>query len=172
LERRLLERCGDVAGDARRGGVRVGLLAALNGYESLSFWHALLRDLGFSVLVALRDGEEPSAEGLETIPSESVCRPAKIVHARLHALARRGADAVLMPRYARGSRCPVSSGYADAVRDSVPLVADGTVALAAPLLAAVSPEKIAAGEADRAALRAALDALAPAGASASNAARS
>lgn len=164
LERRLLERCGDVAGDARRGGVRVGLLAALNGYESLPFWHALLRDLGFSVLVALRDGEEPSAEGLETIPSESVCRPAKIVHARLHALARRGADAVLMPRYARGSRCPVSSGYADAVRDSVPLVADGTVALAAPLLAAVSPEKIAAGEADRAALRAALDALAPAGA--------
>lgn len=164
LERKLLARCGDHAGDARRGAVRIGLMNTLNAYEQLPFWHALLRALGFSVLVLVgKEGEGPYAgEGLETIPSESVCQPAKVTHERLYDLVHRGADAVFMPRYERGGHCPVVSGYAEAVRDSVPLFAEGVLPLASPLLSVVRPEKVAANPADRAELLACLAALSPA----------
>ncbi|MBX9033239.1 BadF/BadG/BcrA/BcrD ATPase family protein [Gordonibacter massiliensis (ex Traore et al. 2017)] len=164
LERKLLARFGDVAGAGPRAEARVGLMDALNAYENLPFWHTLLRELGFSVLVPRRDEGAAAAEGLETIPSESVCQPAKVVHARFYDLAGRGARAVLMPRYERGSRCPVSSCYADAVRDSVPLVHEGAVPLVAPTLGAVRPEGIARSEADRAELLASLGRIAPEGA--------
>ncbi|MBC2889684.1 acyl-CoA dehydratase activase-related protein, partial [Gordonibacter massiliensis (ex Traore et al. 2017)] len=164
LERKLLARFGDVAGAGPRAEARVGLMDALNAYENLPFWHTLLRELGFSVLMPRRDEGVAAAEGLETIPSESVCQPAKVVHARFYDLAGRGARAVLMPRYERGSRCPVSSCYADAVRDSVPLVHEGAVSLVAPTLGAVRPEGIACSEADRAELLASLGRIAPEGA--------
>ncbi|RDB61758.1 hypothetical protein C1878_10135 [Gordonibacter sp. 28C] len=161
LERKLLARCGDAEGAGPRAEVRVGLMDALNAYENLPFWHALLRELGFSVLVPQRKEGSAAEEGLETIPSESVCQPAKVAHARLYDLARRGAGAVLMPRFERGSRCPVSSCYADAVADSVPLVRTGALVLAAPTLGAVRPERIVRSDADRAALLASLGRLAP-----------
>ena len=62
------------------------------------------------------------------IPSESVCHPAKLAHMRLYDLVRSArADAVFMPCYVRGRKCPVACGYAAAVADCAPLVRDRCV---------------------------------------------
>ena len=96
---------------------RIGLITALAGFESLPFWHTLLAGLGFGIVVPeALDDERWSSAALESIPSESVCYPAKQAHPQLFSLARSGVDAVFMPRFERGRRCPVLAGYADALR--------------------------------------------------------
>ena len=99
-------------------------------------------------------------EGIGTIPSESVCFPAKLAHMRLHDLARQGVAAVFMPRYARGNRCPVTSLYASALADSVPLLRDGACQLASPELSIMKPSGLCDSDLDRAALLACLNGLA------------
>ena len=135
LEQKLLARFGDVLPGGRRGSACIGLPGVLAAYEQGPFWHTLFATLGFSLRVADDRRAEASGaarEGIGTIPSESVCFPAKLAHTRLHDLARQGVDAVFMPRYARGNRCPVTSLYASALADSVPLLRDSACQLASP----------------------------------------
>ena len=131
-----------------RGDITVGIMTTLNAYESTPFWHAFFSLLGFSVLVP---DDERSAivrdHAAETVPSESVCQPAKLSHIRYAYLVENGVDVVFMPRYERGTRCPVASGYADALRDNV-----GGSRLVTPTLCAIHPEDIAKRSQDKAAL--------------------
>lgn len=166
LERSLLARLKGCATVGPRGAVHVGLMTTFGMYEHLPFWHRLFSELGFSIIVprqGVLDGRV--GEGLETIPSESVCQSARITHRRLYDLAQHGADVVFMPSYLRNGRCPVTSGYPNAVRDSVPLVSESALFLVSPLLEAVDPKKSAVSDHDRAALFACLSELAPAGSS-------
>ena len=137
LEQRLLARYGDVNNNGERGQARIGYIDALSGYENKPFWHTLLAQLGFSVMVpdAQRASENGATrEGLESIPSESVCFPAKLSHMRLYDVARAGAHAAFMPRFNRAERCPVTSEYAWALEDSSPLTREGACPLVSPLL--------------------------------------
>ncbi|MCI8469600.1 MAG: hypothetical protein HFJ75_09005 [Eggerthellaceae bacterium] len=120
LEQALIADLGDVDAAGPRGSVAIGLMDVLEMYEALPFWHRLLSALGFSVRRAAGDGGGTS-EAWETVPSESVCFPAKLAHARLFSLRGKGCDAVLMARFDRGSHCPVTSGYADALADGAGL---------------------------------------------------
>lgn len=164
LERSLLARLKGCVATGARGAVHVGLMTSFGMYEHLPFWHRLFSELGFSIIVPSRGVLGARAdEGLETIPSESACQSARITHRRLFDLAQHGADAVFMPSYLRNGRCPVTSGYPNAVRDSVPLVSEGALVLSSPLLEAVDPKKSVASDHDRAALFTCLSELAPAG---------
>ncbi|MDO4291208.1 MAG: BadF/BadG/BcrA/BcrD ATPase family protein [Eggerthellaceae bacterium] len=158
FESALLATFGDVAQTGTRGKVRVGLMNTLEAYAYTPFWHTLLADLGFSVLVPDK-GCEQSCESAawETLPSESVCYPAKTTHVRAFNLQAKGAHAVLMPRFARNTHCPVSCSYANALIDNLPPDFPQVVA---PLLANYKPERFAEDAASRAELLRALDALA------------
>ncbi len=161
LEQKLIAACGSVRAGGSRGSVRIGLMNVMNAYEAFPFWHGLFKALGFSIIVP--DDEAASAfadEAAGTIPSESVCHPAKLAHIRYAYLVHEGADAVFMPRYERGTRCPVSSCYADVLRDNVQVDL-----LVSPLLQAIAPRGIMHRLEDRAALFQAIAPLAPAGAS-------
>lgn len=163
LEQKLLARFGDVLPGGRRGSACIGLPGVLAAYEQGPFWHTLFATLGFSLRVADDRRAEASGaarEGIGTIPSESVCFPAKLAHTRLHDLARQGVDAVFMPRYARGNRCPVTSLYASALADSVPLLRDSACQLASPELSIMKPSGLCDSGPDRAALLACLNDLA------------
>ena len=142
LEQRLLARYGNVDGNDKRGQARIGYIDALSGYENKPFWHTLLAQLGFSIVAPndQRANENGAArEGLESIPSESVCFPAKLSHMRLYDVARAGAHAAFMPRFNRGEKCPVTSEYAWALEDSAPLVREGACPLVSPLLVWPAP---------------------------------
>ena len=159
LEQGLIARLGDVRAEGPRGAVSIGLMNVMHLYENMPFWHALLEGLGFSVLVPDDDAAACHAdEAAGTIPSESVCHPAKLAHLRYAYLANAGAAAVFMPRFERSARCPVSSLYADALRDNV-----GDRLLVTPLLQSIGPRGIAKRQQDQAILFEALSALAPAG---------
>ena len=153
LEQKLVASFGDLESRGQRGHVTVGLMNTLNVYESTPFWHTLFASLGFSVLVPddaraarVRD------RAAETVPSESVCQPAKLSHLRYADLVENGADAVFMPTYERGTRCPVAAGYANALRDNVELPR-----LVSPTLRAIEPAKLVDNQKDKAALLSALN---------------
>lgn len=165
LEQKLLARYESCEGEGLRKDVYVGLLGALRMYPQIPFWHTLLRSLGFSIIMARR-AEHPCGkhlhEGVDTIPSESVCYPAKQAHIRLASLFAQGATAVLAPRYERGSTCPVSARYPDALLDSVPALFDRRIALASPVLAKTTLERSMDEPADREAIFESLASLSPA----------
>lgn len=155
-----IARFGGVRSDGPRGAVAVGILNVLFMYENMPFWHTLFRHLGFSVLVADDDAAARYAdEAAASVPSESVCQPAKLAHLRYACLAHAGADAIFMPRYERGSRCPVTSGYAAALQDST-----GDGLLVSPVLRSSEPKGIAKRPEDQALLFRALSDMAPASA--------
>ncbi|WP_418256026.1 BadF/BadG/BcrA/BcrD ATPase family protein [Gordonibacter urolithinfaciens] len=161
LERKLLAKFSGSEGSGPRARLRVGIVNALAGHAQMPFWHTVIAALGFSVAVP-DDGraEESGAarEGAATIPSESVCHPAKLAHMRLYDLVRSArADAVFMPCYVRGRKCPVACGYAAAVADCAPLLRDGGAMLVSPMLRTVNPAALADDADDRAALLASLN---------------
>ena len=100
------------AAPGTRGSVRVGLICALNDYEALPFWHACLRELGFSVVVPNDCPEEiaPSAI-VATFASDMVCMPARLMHKRALQLAAAGATCILCPSSEEAGICPVTREY-------------------------------------------------------------
>ena len=123
----------------------IGLPSTLATYEYLPFWHTFFTHLGFGVAVADHAAcRRVRNTAAESIPSESVCECAKITHARLFALREAGAQAVFLPLFERGRRCPVLCGYAGALADSVEFLRDGSLGLLQPHLKSFNPSRIAA----------------------------
>ena len=148
LEQKLIASLGDVTASGKRGSLAIGLMSALNSYGSLPFWHALFEELGFSVIMPDDDAARHlQGRAAETVPSESVCHPAKLAHLRYAYLEERGADVVFMPRYRRGTRCPVATHYVDALADNV-----GWQKLLVPTLVSIRPRKLVQRLEDRTAL--------------------
>ena len=76
---------------------RIGIPLALNMYELLPFWHTLLTELGFEVVVSPLSNRKLYLEGQQSIPSDTVCFPAKLVHGHIEALLKEGVDAIFYP---------------------------------------------------------------------------
>jgi len=66
---------------AKRG--TVGLPRVLNLFEDYPFWATFFKELGFSVVLSDESSKKLYEKGMETIPSESVCYPAKLVHGHM-----------------------------------------------------------------------------------------
>ena len=75
----------------------VGLPLGLNFYELLPFWHTFWRELGFNVLVSPLSDRTMYLRGQHTIPSDTVCYPAKLMHGHMEWLLDRKPDAVFYP---------------------------------------------------------------------------
>lgn len=119
-EQQLIASFKDVTAPAPLGTLRVGVLNALEAYEYTAFWHTLVSKLGFTTLMPDPDcATTCPARAWESIPSESVCHPAKSAHPRFYNLREKGADVVFMPKFERGNHCPVSCEYACALADNV-----------------------------------------------------
>ncbi|MBQ3106236.1 MAG: hypothetical protein IJC51_02000, partial [Eggerthellaceae bacterium] len=137
LQQKLLARFGNTEGTGPRAEAYLGLLNVLSLYDQTPFWHTLLTHLGFSIIMpnddqAVKNGAE--REGAGTIPSESVCYPAKISHRRLYDLMKSGVSGVFMPHFQRGSACPVLCEYPLALADAVPALRNGDCLLISPRL--------------------------------------
>lgn len=143
-EQGLIARFGDADGSGARGTCVVGIMNALNQYESMPFWHTLINRLGFAVAASRATPKGAHAGSCaESIPSESVCQPAKLVHARYFDLMAKGANVVFMPRYERGTRCAVSCEYAGILRDNARMVDASVPPLVSPQITGIDPFKLA-----------------------------
>ncbi len=66
--------------------IKIGLPMALNMYELLPFWHTFFSELGFSVVTSGHSSLDQFHRSQGTIPSDTVCFPAKLVHAAIDQL--------------------------------------------------------------------------------------
>lgn len=113
---------------AKRG--VIGLPRVLGMYENYPFWHRLFTELGFSVKLSPKSSRAIYDRGIETMPSESVCYPAKLAHGHIQALIDDGVKLIFQPAlpYEMGDElggdnhynCPVVATYSEVIRNSVP----------------------------------------------------
>ncbi len=84
-------------GEKKPGQKVIGIPLALNMYELLPFWHTLLTELGFHVIVSPDSTRALYLAGQHTIPSDTICFPAKLLHGHIEALLAQKPDAVFYP---------------------------------------------------------------------------
>jgi predicted nucleotide-binding protein (sugar kinase/HSP70/actin superfamily) len=92
----LTEECG-IEPVRKRQGVRIGLPRALEMWDSLPFWRALFTALGYDVVVSKRSTYDLFDQALPSVPSDTICFPAKLVHGHVRDLINKGVDRIFMP---------------------------------------------------------------------------
>ncbi|MBQ4067143.1 MAG: 2-hydroxyacyl-CoA dehydratase, partial [Clostridia bacterium] len=75
----------------------IGLPLALGMYELAPLWHKIFRELGFRVLMTGQSSKEIYAKGHFSIPSDTACYPAKLMHGHIQLLIEEGVDAIFYP---------------------------------------------------------------------------
>jgi len=127
---------------AKRG--TVGIPRVLNQFDNYPFWHTFFTELGFRVILSARSNDKLYKLGLESIPSESVCYPAKLVHGHIEYLISRKADRIFFPSVTyewkefdhsdNHFNCPVVACYPEVIRFNVNRVKDGGIKFHNPFL--------------------------------------
>ena len=110
--------------DAPRG--TVGIPRALNMYENYPFWFTFFTKLGFRVILSDASTKKTYEAGIESMPSESVCYPAKLSHGHVMNLLEKKPDFIWMPcaKWERQEdegagnhyNCPIVASYSEALR--------------------------------------------------------
>ena len=107
----------------------IGIPFGLNYYDMLPFWHAFWHTLGFNVLVSPLSTRELYLKGQHTIPSDTVCYPAKLMHGHIEWLLEQKPDAVFYPDMTYNTdeglgvnhfNCPVVAYYPQVLEMNVP----------------------------------------------------
>lgn len=75
----------------------IGLPLALNMYELLPFWHTLFTELDFEVVTSPASDRKMFINAQHTVPSDTVCYPAKLVHGHIESLIHNGIETVFYP---------------------------------------------------------------------------
>ena len=125
--RRLRSCEGKGTGTGERG--CIGIPFGLNMYENLPFWFAFFTHLNFEVVLSPESSRKLYLKGQKTIPSDTVCYPAKLLHGHVEALAEAGVDAIWYPcmsyNFDEGIgdnhyNCPVVAYYPELLAANVP----------------------------------------------------
>lgn len=110
---------------------RIGIPFGLNMYENLPFWYEFFTKLNFEVVLSPESSRKLYIKGQHTIPSDTVCYPAKLLHGHVEALVEMGVDAIWYPcmsyNYDEGIgdnhyNCPVVAYYPELLAANVPLL--------------------------------------------------
>ena len=128
--------------DAPRG--TVGIPRALNMYENYPFWHAFFTKLGFRVVLSDDSSKKTYDAGIESMPSESVCYPAKLSHGHVMNLIDKDVDFIWMPciRWERKEdpaagncyNCPIVMSYPTALGLNIDEIASKNVEFMYPFV--------------------------------------
>ena len=75
----------------------IGIPRVLNMYEDYPYWFTFLTNLGFRVIVSEKSTRKKKKKGMESMPSESVCYPAKLAHGHIESLIKQGIKTIFYP---------------------------------------------------------------------------
>lgn len=115
---------------------RIGIPLVLNMYENLPFWTAFFENLGFEVLLSPRSSRNLYITGQHTIPSDTVCYPAKLVHGHIEALVKMGVEWIFYPCMTYNFdehcgdnhyNCPVVAYYPEIIKANIKLFPNQTL---------------------------------------------
>ena len=131
----------------------IGIPRVLNMYENYPFWATFFRELGFRVVLSPLSSRKLYELGMESIPSESECYPAKLAHGHVQWLINEGIKTIFHPcvfyehqetKDAQNHfNCPIVVSYPENLKNNVEGVIDGDVNYIRPFIAFTS-EKVAA----------------------------
>ena len=135
--------------EAPRG--TIGIPRVLNMYENYPLWFTFFTKLGFRVVLSPRSSRSIYELGIESIPSESECYPAKIAHGHVMWLLRKGVKHIFYPCviYERNEtpdsnnhyNCPIVTSYGENIKNNMEELADPSITFENPFLSLES-EKI------------------------------
>ena len=106
----------------------IGIPLVLNMYENLPFWYAFFHQLGCNVVISGESSRKLYAEGQFTIPSDTVCYPAKLAHGHIMRLLDKKVDAIFYPcssynidekRGDKNYNCPVVAYYPELLNANI-----------------------------------------------------
>ncbi len=107
----------------------IGIPRVLNMYEDYPFWFTFLTNLGFRVVLSEKSNRKTYEKGMESMPSESVCYPAKLVHGHIISLIDQGIKTIFYPciPYSRKEyekadnhyNCPIVISYSEVIKNNV-----------------------------------------------------
>ena len=113
--------------EATRG--TIGIPRVLNMYEDYPFWFTFLTKLGFRVIISEKSNRKTYEKGIESMPSESVCYPAKLAHGHIESLIEQGIKTIFYPcvPYSRKENvqsdnhynCPIVISYSEVIKNNV-----------------------------------------------------
>ena len=134
--------------DAPRG--TVGLPRVLNMYENYPFWATFFRQLGIRAVLSPFSTRKIYELGMESIPSESECYPAKLSHGHVQWLIDQGVRTIFHPcvfyehqedaTAQNHYNCPIVVSYAENLKNNVEAVTSGEVRYIRPFIAFTSEE--------------------------------
>ena len=130
----------------------VGIPRVLNMYENYPFWYTFFTDLGYRVLLSPSSTHKTYELGIESIPSESECYPAKLAHGHVAWLIRQNPDFIFYPAlfYERQEvegatnhyNCPIVTSYSENIKNNMEEISSGKVCFRNPFMAFTSQETI------------------------------
>jgi len=107
----------------------IGIPRVLNMFEDYPFWFTFFTELGYSVKLSQVSNKKVYEAGMESIPSESVCYPAKLVHGHIMNLIKDGVTRIFYPGipYERKDimdadnnyNCPIVASYTENIKNNV-----------------------------------------------------
>ena len=122
----------------------VGIPRALNMWEDYPFWFTFFTKLGYRVVLSPYSSKEIFEKGMESIPSESVCYPAKLVHGHVMYLIEQGVDFIFYPGIVYERRdsaaadnnynCPIVASYHENIKNNVEELQEKNIRFMNPFL--------------------------------------
>ena len=107
----------------------IGIPRVLNMYEDYPFWFTFLTNLGFRVVISEKSNRKTYEKGMESMPSESVCYPAKLSHGHIQSLLEQGIKTIFYPcvPYSRKEyekadnhyNCPIVISYSEVLKNNI-----------------------------------------------------
>ena len=133
---------------ATRG--KVGIPRVLNMFENYPFWYTFFTELKYQVVLSPTSTRKIYELGIESIPSESECYPAKLAHGHVTWLIKNGVKFIFYPciPYERNEfpdavnhyNCPIVTSYAENIKNNVDELHDPSITFMNPFLALTSEE--------------------------------
>ncbi len=130
----------------------VGIPRVLNMYENYPFWFTFFNALGFRVVLSPASNRKIYELGIESIPSESECYPAKLAHGHVKWLIDQGIEFIFYPciPYERQEfqdadnhyNCPIVTSYPENIKNNMDEITNGSVNFKSPFLSFKSEETI------------------------------
>ena len=130
----------------------IGIPRVLNIYENYPFWFTFFTALGFRVELSERSSKQVYEMGIETIPSESACYPAKIAHGHIMSLIKKGINTIFYPciPYEKKEQqeaenhynCPIVTSYPEVIKNNMDILKERDIKFLNPFISLDNKKKL------------------------------
>lgn len=136
--------------EAKRG--EIGIPRVLNMFENYPFWHTFLTEIGYRVILSSPSSKKLYEAGLESIPSESTCYPAKLVHGHIENLIKKGVKTIFYPSVVFETRefknvdndfnCPIVISYSETIKNNMSSLKENDIDFMNPFMSLSDESKV------------------------------